>query len=346
MVLLEAADFFRDGHPRAEQGHELLVDDVDAGAELVDVIPVFLFLGVGFADDELLFQHPAQGFRRNLLGGVAQRGVRVAVRFDHQSVDAQVEGPLAERKQVFPAAAHMRRVGEKGEVGVQRPELDGDPPARVVAVGDGTQGGEAPVHHAQLPDAGLAEAFQRADPQADVRIDGVLDQHGDVGAAQRVGDFLHQERIGRGARADPYHVHLVPEAGLDVLPARHFGTDLQAELPPGLLEPGESLRPDAFEAARMRPGLPDAGPEHVDAEGGELSGRCEDLLPAFRGAGPGDHHGRRGREEAPFRYGHQFESVCAHFLTFWPLPGCVPCGRGRRRCRSRGFRAAQAARRG
>ena len=298
VVPLVSADLAADFHPRMEQVQQVLVQDVDLGAELVDAFAVLPVAGILFADPEG-FQKGQKVRRGQLLLRVGQGAGGVAVGFDHQPFQSQVHRLLGYLQQVFPLAAHVGGVGEEGQRGIAGPEFDGDLPAGCVAVGDGLGGGEAPVNHAELPDAGPVEPFQGPDPEIQVRIDRILDEHGDVRIPERVGNLLHQEGVGRGPGPDPEQVDAVFEAFIDVL----FAGDLGADLHPGLLldppEPLEARRPDAFEAAGMRPGFPDTGAEDMDAARGKFMGRPEHLLLGLGAAGTGDGHGSGQGEEPP-----------------------------------------------
>ena len=66
-------------------------------------------------------------------------------------------------------------------------------------------------------DAGVADAFDGADPQLEVGADGVFHQHGDVLSPERVGDLLHGEGVGGRAGADPQQVDAARQRRGDVL---------------------------------------------------------------------------------------------------------------------------------
>ena len=104
----------------------------------------------------------------------------------------------------------------------------------------------------------------------------------------------------------------MPDALLDVPFPGHFGADFQSVPFPGFLQPGESWRADALKASRVGAGLPDAGPEYVDAGCGKFPGRLQHLLFALCGAGTGDDHGVILLENAPFGDGDQIEFIHGH----------------------------------
>ena len=117
VVFLVPADAARDVHPLLEQVEQILVDDIDVGAQVVDVFAIVGGLAVGVAHDDLFAQEDPQVVRPELLFGIAERHLGLAVRFDHQAFQAQVHGALAEFDQILAVAAHMGRVGEEGLYG-------------------------------------------------------------------------------------------------------------------------------------------------------------------------------------------------------------------------------------
>ena len=136
--------------------------------------------------------------------------------------------------------------------------------------------------------SGLVDALQGAYPQLEVGVDGVLDQHGDVHAAQRVGYFLHGKGVGRRPRAYPQQVDARLEAFVDVLGGGHFGADVHACLLLHLLEPGQAFDADAFEAAGLGARLPDAGAEYLQPFVGQLAGGVHHLFFGLGAARAGD----------------------------------------------------------
>ena len=309
VVPLVGADQPADVHPGAELLEEVLVDVVDPGTELVDPHAVFLVTGVLLADEEALDERP-EVRRDELLLRVGQGGGRVAVRLDHEALEAQVHRPLGQLLQVLPVSAHVGRVGEDGEVRIAGAQFDGDLPARRIAVGLAVDRGEAAVDDAEFPDAGAVQALQGADPQVQVRIDGILHQDGDIRILEGVGDFLHEEGVGSRAGADPEQVDTVLEALVHMLLVRNLGAHKHPGLFLHLFQPFQTGRAHTFEAARVRAGFPDARPEHVDAPGRETAGRFQDLLFGFRTARARNHHRAREREESPFADGDDIECLC------------------------------------
>ena len=302
-------------HPVAEELEEVLVQQVYPGAKGVDSLLVGLVVGAVVPDDQAL-QKLLQRGGGELLLGVAQGAGRVAVALYHEPVQTQVHGPLGKFLQVLAVPRHVGRVGEEGQLRVTGTQFDGDLPARVVAVGDGGRGGKAPVNHAQFPDAGPVQALQGADPQVQVRIHGVLHQHGHIGAAEGIGNLLHQEGVGRRTGTYPHHVHAVFDALQHMLLRSHFGADLHAQLFLHPLKPFEAGGAHALEAARMRPGLPDTCTEYVDAEGRQAAGRFHHLFFSFRTAGACNAHGPGKGEEAPPGSGDDIQFVCHYLIIF------------------------------
>ena len=88
------------------------------------------------------------------------------------------------------------------------------------------------------------EGLHGADPKLKVRVDRILDQHGDVDACvgKRIGDFLHRERIGRGACTDPQHVDACSKSLLDMLTRSNFGRHHHACLFLNFLQPLQTLQ--------------------------------------------------------------------------------------------------------
>jgi hypothetical protein len=186
--------------------------------------------------------------------------------------------------------------------------------ARGVAVRLAVGRGETAMDDTELPDAGAVQPLQRSDPQFQVRIDRILDQHGDVGVLERIGNLLHQERVRRRTGADPQHVHAVLETLIDMLLVRHFGADRHAVSSSLSSATSDLSIPTPFEAARMRAGFPDARPEHVNAPGGKAPSRLQYLLFAFCAARARDYHRPREREESPLIDGDDIECLFHYFV--------------------------------
>mgnify|MGYP007069919122 CR=1 FL=1 len=155
------------------------------------------------------------------------------------------------------------------------------------------------------------QALEGAYPKVEIGIYGILDQHGDVGSAQGFGNFLYKEGIRRGARTQPYHIHLMFQTFADMLLVCHLGADAQAILLADPLQPLEPGNSDSLETTGMRAGLPYPGTEHIDTYLLEPAGGLHDLLFAFCAA-RARHHARTWRkmEKSPVVQGNKFEFTC------------------------------------
>ena len=136
----------------------------------------------------------------------------------------------------------------------------------------------------QTPDAGVVDALDGADPQLEVRAHGILHQHGNVLPAQRVGDLLHGEGIGRRAGADPQQIDASVESRGDMLARGDLRGDVHARLALDALQPGNARGAHALEASRLGPGLPQPGAEDAESLGGKGPGRVECLFFGFGAA--------------------------------------------------------------
>ena len=85
-------------------------------------------------------------------------------------------------------------------------------------------GAESAMNGAELVYAGVVDALQCANPQLDVGVDRVFDKYGHFGVAlQGVGNLLHGERVGAGARANPQDVDTGVEHSCHVGTVSHLG---------------------------------------------------------------------------------------------------------------------------
>ena len=238
---------------------------------------------------------------RKLLLGVGPGFLRAAVAFHHQAVQAQVHGPLGQFLQVFAVAGHVGRIGKERHLRIPGAQLDGNLPAGVVAVRDAGRCRKAAVNHPQLAQAGAVQALQCTDPQVQVRIHGILHQHGHVRPFQGIGNLLHQERVGRCTRAHPHHIHTVLDALQYVLLGSNLRADVHTQLLLDAAHPLEALRTHALEGTRVRTRLPNAGTEYVNAEFTQALGRSKQLLLGLCAAGTRNAHRTGQGEKSPFR---------------------------------------------
>ena len=171
-----------------------------------------------------------------------------------------------------------RRVADDGQFGNATVQLDGDLPHGRVAINLLLVAGEAAMYGTQTLHACLVETLQRTNPQLDVGVHGVLHEHGNVHALQRVGQCLHGKGVGRGTGSHPEDVNAVLQRQLHVLGRGHLGRNQHARLFLHLLHPGQRLLAVALEAAWLGARLPHTGAEVVTAFHSQLSGGCQHLL--------------------------------------------------------------------
>jgi len=111
------------------------------------------------------------------------------------------------------------------------------------------------MHGSEAAYAGPEEAFQGAYPEFEIGVDGVLGQHGDVGGVQPfelVGDFLHGERVGYGAGAEPYAVESCADGHGGMGGVAGFGEHFHPGLGLHGLEPAEAARAHSLKGAGAR----------------------------------------------------------------------------------------------
>ena len=105
---------------------------------------------------------------------------------------------------------------------------------------------------------------------------------------QRIGNFLHGERIGRSARPDPQQVDAAFPSRRDMLARGDFGCDVHARFAFHAPQPREPFGADPLETARFGAGFPQTGAEDAESGGSQPTGRCERLFFGFGTARPGD----------------------------------------------------------
>ena len=219
-------------------------------------------------DDEQV-EDVAQDVRCDLLGGIAPGSIRVAMALGDDTVEAQVHGLLTKRGYQLTLAADVRRVAEDRQVGDASAQLDGDVPLGQVAVNLLVVRREATVNGTQSFQARPVDALQGTDPKFEVGVHWILHQHGDVHALQRVGYFLHGERVGCGACANPKDVDTCIQGFFHMLGGSHFGSGEHAGLFLDTLHPRQSFYTYAFESTRLGAWFPDTCTENADALAGQ-----------------------------------------------------------------------------
>ena len=309
MFLLVLSDAAADIHSGAEDVENVLVNDVDLGTELIDVLLVFRAVRIALTDNEMR-DELAEILRGQLLLGVAQGAGRVAVGLQHKAVKTEVKSPLGNLLEIFAVSSHVARIGEERHIGETGPELDGNLPARGIAVSHLVRCRESPVNYTEFPDAGLVEPFESSDPQIEVRVDRVLHKHRDIRILQCISDFLYKERIGGGAGSNPDHIHAELQAVEYMLLAGNLGGHLHSEFILDPLKPFEARCSYTLEIVRMSARLPDTCSEDIDAQGLETAGSLH-YLNLRLGAARACYHQRflSLRENAPFGNGDEIESA-------------------------------------
>ena len=136
--------------------------------------------------------------------------------------------------------------------------------------------------------ARLVDALQSPDPQLQVRVYGILHQHGHFYASHAVRQSLHGKRVGGGTGTYPEDVDPVLHGQLHVLGRGHLGGGQHARLPLHFLHPGQGLLSIALKASGLGAGLPYASAENVASGRGQLPGGGHHLLFCLGGAGSGD----------------------------------------------------------
>lgn len=134
------------------------------------------------------------------------------------------------------------------------------------------------------PDAGVVDAFDGADPELEVGADGVLYQHRYIPPAERVGDLLHGEWVGRRPRADPEQVHASAQGHIDVFARGDLRSGVHARFALDTLQPRDSCGSDPFETSGFRARFPESCTVDADALGGQCAGRFDHLFFGFGAA--------------------------------------------------------------
>ena len=257
---------------------------------------------------------------RDLLLSVGPSLCGALVALDDQTVEIEIHSLLADLEDEVGVARNVARVVDDWQVGYAPVQLNGDLPLRVVAILDLLVYRESAMDDAELLDSRAVKTLERAYPELKIGVDGILDEDGHIRPAERVGDLLDSERVGRGARADPYHVDSVFNGLVDVLRRGHLDGGVHTRLALDPLQPRQTDRTYALERAWASARLPDACTENLDAAGGELTRSVHNLFLGLGAAGTGDDEGSfavHAREE----YGLEFE-LCFHiyvvvFLFDW-----------------------------
>ena len=207
---------------------------------------------------------------------------------------------MAQWSYKFAFTADVARIAQQRQLRQPAAQFDRDVPLGLVAVDRAVVAAESAVDGSQPPEAGVVETFDGADPEFEIGIDRILDQHRNVHAAQRSCQFLHGERIGRGAGTDPQQVDPRFERFEDVALGGHFGRDVHAGFGLDTLQPAQSFDPHSLESAGLGAGFPDAGAEDLHLLRGERAGGREHLLFGFGTARAGDYKRPPGRDAGKY----------------------------------------------
>ena len=129
VFLLVGLDFTGYAHPFGQFLDKVIIAFVNLLTQFAEVFGALRLL----ADNEQV-ENVVQYIRRNLLGGIAPRAVRVAVAFHNQTIKAQVHSLLAKRGNQLAFSADMTGVADDGQVRNAATQFDGNMPLRQVAV--------------------------------------------------------------------------------------------------------------------------------------------------------------------------------------------------------------------
>ena len=284
VLALVLSDFSADAHTLVEEFDDAIVDFIDLSAQIFEAV-----CAVGNVANHEFVEDEVQHVGGDLLACIAQGAVGRAMAFDDKSVESQVHGLLAEGCYEFARTADMAWVAEDGQFGNAAMEFDGQVPHRRIAIDAFVVRGEAAVDNGQARDACAIEAFEAANPQFEVGIDGVLHQHGHILALERIGQFLHGEGVGHGAGTNPQDVHAGFQRCLNVFRRGHFGGRKHAEFVLDTLEPRQASGTYAFETAGLGARFPNAGAQDAHTFGCQLGSGVHDLFFGFCRTGTGDN---------------------------------------------------------
>ena len=197
---------------------------------------------------------------------------------DHQTVEAHIHSLLREGRNQLTTTAHMARIAEDRQLGQTAAQLDGNMPLRSVAVDRLIVLAKSTVNSSQAGNARIIQALQCSDPQLEVGVYGVLDQHGHIVTLQRIGNLLHRKGVCRRACSNPENIDLRSQSSLDVLLGGHLNRSQHTQLALHTLEPLEARLTTALEASRLGAGLPHSGTENLHAIGSQTAGCLHYLL--------------------------------------------------------------------
>ena len=238
------------------------------------------------------FQQAHQGGGRELLVGVAEGFFGGGMHFNHQPVQLQVHGGLGHLFHQVALAGDVAGVAHNGHVGHPGTQGKTEFPLGVVSEGIWPVGVKSAVHRSQVANPYFVQAFQCANPQAHVGMDGVFDPDGQVHPAQGLGNFLHVERVDGGPSANPHGIQACFQTRLNVLGVGYFGHNGQSRCGAGGYQPVQSGSANSLEGTGAGTRFPNPCTESTHAAAGRQGlGRLQHLHFAFCAARSGYHQG-------------------------------------------------------
>ncbi len=219
-----------------------------------------------------------------MLSCIAPRSIRVGMHFEHQPIVVEVQGFLRHIKKHFPVAANVAAVANEGHVWKLPFQLNGQLPSGLIAVCAVAKGTETTVDDADLTNAGAINALNGTNPQFHIGIDGVFDQHRDVGALKGVGDLLHGKRIDGRPCTNPQNIDAILQRLVHVMRVGHFRANLQTRFFFYPAQPWQGLGTDSFKIIWPCTRFPHTGAEKVDSGVFQAMSRFHYLRFGFRAA--------------------------------------------------------------
>lgn len=305
VVSLQVAYFTRDAHAVGKRRQEGDVQLVDGEPQFVQFQLAFRIFGRPVAQHKLLHEH-AKLFGRELLLAVRKSGRRIDVGFDHKPLEIKIESLLGDFLHQRGVACDMGRIAKAWQARQTALQLDREIPCGRVAVFARRDAAAAAQDGGDAFHARLGDPLDGADPQLQIRIDGILHEHRDVHAVDGVRDLLHGERRDGRPRADPYCINSMGQSKFDMLRVGDLHGERDARLRLRAVQPVERLFACAFEGARPRARFPHARPQEGDLFLWQGASRRQNLLFRFGGAWSGQQHALSGRQlDAPLGDVHE-----------------------------------------
>ena len=172
----------------------------------------------------------------------------------------------------------MARVADDWQLWYAAVQLNRNLPHREIAVNLLVEAGESAVDGTEFLDACLVDALQGTDPELEVWVYRVLNEHRHVYALKTVGKCLHGEWVGRSTCAYPQNVDSIFQRELYMLWGSHLSSCQHACFFLHLLHPRQGLLAVTLEASRFGAWLPHTCAEHVATFGSQLLSGSHHLL--------------------------------------------------------------------